>query len=408
VYRLRTTKNAGYGVRVQRLDRYVLREFVPVFLTAFMVVTGVLLLGRLLGLVTLVLHNRFAWSTALRFLAYTLPTLSGFTLPVAFLLGCALTFNRLATDSEYIALQAAGISLYRLVAPLAGVAVGLFLLTSLIHCYVTPWGFQGLRQLFFEVARQQTLVLLRPGEFQDLFRHFTVYVARTQPETQRLEGIFIADERQAVPQVITARAGEVHVHDATLHVLLRLEDGRIHRLLPAGSRYQIFRFDRYDVRLALHSRLARQVRGATRPRELFPAQLRAAMQQASGPWARRLRFVWHKRFALPFACIVFAGLGPSLGVVQTRSGRSGGYILGMGALFVYYLLFSASNALGEETTWPLLLIAWFPNVLMGGVAWWLLRRTAHTMPEWNLVASLTWLTQRRRRRGHTSHWARRS
>ncbi len=393
---------------MQRLDRYVLQEFVPFFLTAFMVVTGVLLLGRLLGLVTLVLHNRFEWGTALRFLAYTLPTLSGFTLPVALLLGCALTFNRLTTDSEYIVLQAAGISLYRLVAPLAGVAVVLFVLTSLIHWYVTPWGFQELRRLFFDVARHQTHALLRPGEFQDMFRHLTVYVARTHPETQRLEGIFIADERQEVLQVITARAGEVRLHRDSLQVLLRLEEGRIHRFLAADNRYQILRFDRYDVRLALHTRLARHVRGATRPREFFPAQLRAAMQQESGAGSRRLQFVWHKRFALPFACIVFVGLGPSLGVVQTRSGRSGGYILGIGALFVYYLLFSASNALGEETTWPPLLIAWFPNVLMGGVAWWLLRRTARTMTQWDFMTSLAWFTHLVRRRRSSPHLERRS
>ncbi|MEE9148600.1 MAG: LPS export ABC transporter permease LptF [Candidatus Tectomicrobia bacterium] len=374
------------------LDRYILREFIPFFTIAFMVVTLVLLLEKLLWLTTLVLQNRLDWFTSIRFLSYTLPTISGLTLPMAFLIGCTLTFNRLSADSEYVVMRAAGISFYRLLAPLLAVGVLMYGLSSLLHLYVSPWGVQGLRRLFFEVAQSQAHYFLRPGEFHDTFRGLIVYVEHTSPDVQRLEGIFIADVRSATPQVITAREGKLLTYADALQVVLRLKQGRIHRYVAAEKRYQLLRFERYDIRLNIDTRLARQVSGAIRPRELFPSQLRAEItrRRAAGENARRFIFHWHQLFALPFTCILFAALGPSLGVVHTRSGRSGGYIFGLCAIFAYYLCLIASNVMGEETVLSPLGVAWLPNLLMGGVTLWLLRRTARAASQLDMTGVLDW------------------
>jgi lipopolysaccharide export LptBFGC system permease protein LptF len=74
--------------------------------------------------------------------------------------------------------------------------------------------------------------------------------------------------------------------------------------------------------------------------------------------------------------MLFAGLGPTLGVVETRSGRSGGYVLGLLAIFIYYIFLTAGTALGEKTSFSPLLAAWLPNLCMGLGTALLLRRTA--------------------------------
>ena len=79
----------------------------------------------------------------------------------------------------------------------------------------------------------------------------------------------------------------------------------------------------------------------------------------------------------PLACIIFAGLGPALGTAQTRSGRSAGYLLSIAGIFVYYILLSASDALGEDRGLPPVLAAWLPNMCMVGLTALLLRRHVH-------------------------------
>jgi lipopolysaccharide export system permease protein len=258
--------------------------------------------------------------------------------------------------------------------------------------YGAPWGFQGLRGLIFEVARLQAHSHLRPREFNDTFAGLVLYAERLRPELRRLESVFIADTRTTPPQVITARQGELLSRADTWQVLLRLEDGMIHRYVPAQQRYHLLRFRSYDVHLDLEAQLARGFRRDVRPRELFPAQLQHEIRrrQAAGEESRQLVLFWHTLFALPFACMIFAGLGPALGVVETRSGRSGGYVLGLLAIFVYYIFLTAGNALGEETPFPPLLAAWLPNLCMGGLTALVLWRTARAGTRLELTASFGW------------------
>ncbi len=361
------------------IDRYIIRELWPSFLLALVVATLVLFVDKLLWLTSLILRNHLDLMTSGLLLCYTLPTVSGLTLPIAFLIGCTLTFNRLSMDSEYIVLKAAGISTYRLLVPLGAAAVVVYGLSSFVLMYVSPWGFQGLQRLFFEVARSHAYYHLQEHEFNDGFQGLVLYVERTVPEQQRLEGVFIADTRSGVSQIITAQAGELFSEPEALRVVLRLEQGAIHRSAPPYKRYDVLTFGHYDVVLNLETSLARQARDEARPRELFPSQLRAeiARRQALGQPSRYLVLYWHKLFALPFASIIFAGLGPALGVVQPKSGRSAGYVLGLGAIFIYYIFLTASDALTDKIPFfPAFLAAWFPNICMSGITIFLLRRTS--------------------------------
>ncbi|RMD65706.1 LptF/LptG family permease, partial [Candidatus Parcubacteria bacterium] len=311
-----------------RLDRYLLRECVSFFLLALGVTTAILLLDKLPWLVSLTLRHRLSFSTFLRFLGYILLTLSSLSVPIAFLIGGTLTFNRLALDNEYTALQAAGVSFYRLIAPLLALACLLYVVVGLLQMYAAPWGFRMIRQLFFEVAQRRALFHLRPQEFNDTFKGLVLYVERISPE-QRLEGVFIADLRTPVPRILTARTGAILRHTSAQQVILRLEHGVMHHYLPTQKRYQLFHFRRYDIVLELDTRLGQHIGRAPRPRELFPTQLLQVIRQRQVQRKPYLRYVlfWHRGFALPFACLIFAGLGPALGVVPPRLGRSGGYVI---------------------------------------------------------------------------------
>lgn len=386
------------------IDRYILREFMLFFSLAFAVATFVLFLDKLLWLTTLALRSRLAWTTVAHFFGYLLPTVSGLTLPIAFLIGCTLTFSRLSTDSEYIVLKAAGVSFYRMLLPLLVLAAVMYVLCSAILMYLSPWGMQGLRQLLFEVARSRAHYHLEAGQFHDAFEGLMVYVKRTYPEDRRLDGLFIADTRTEPGQVITARTGELLIQEDDLKVVLRLREGRLHRYAPESKRYHLLRFERYDVQLNLDTELSQKATRQRQARELYPAQLRAEIvqRQAAGQDTRGLLVFQQQRYTLPFACMLFAVLGPGLGVVRTRSGRSGGYVFGIGAIFFYYVFSTAGDALGEETRLPPLLAAWLPNIVMVSLIPWLVRRANRDAARVDLSAMWSWLC---RRFGHRLHAA---
>jgi lipopolysaccharide export system permease protein len=364
--------------RMRLIDRYVLNEFWPLFGLAYGVATFIFFLDKLFRIASLALNYHLDMFTVVQLFAYLLPTVSGLTLPIAFLVGCTLTFNRLSTDSEIVALKASGIGFYRLLLPLFPVAFLVYALSSAMLMYGSPWGFQGVKHLFLDVARTRVLYELRPGEFLDAFAGLSVYIERTDPQARRLEGVFIAETRVQPQQVITAKEGELLASADGLQILLRLTDGRLHRYDPEQKRYHLLRFEHYDVQLSLYTELARWLNRPAKPREFFPAQLQAEIdtRQAKGEDVSKLILFRHKQFTLPFACLLFAGLGPSIGMVRTRSGRSSGYIVGVGVIFVYYLFLTASDVVAQDLGAPLLLASWFPNLVMCAVTLWLVRRTA--------------------------------
>ena len=361
------------------IDRQIIQELIPLTLIALGVTTSVFFLDKLMGMASLVLQNRLGFGASWWLLCYTLPTISGLTLPIGFLIGCTLTLHRMSDDSELVVLHAAGISVYRLLAPFFLVAAAAYGISTVALMYVSPWGHQGLQHLVFNVARDRAYYHLTPKTFNDAFKGLMFYVERADPENQRFEGIFVSDNRSALSQVITAEEGTLFVQPEALQVILRLSDGIIHRYLPADRRYHLVQFEQYDVVLDLNTRLARESSGSANVREMFPHQVRAeiARREALGEKVKALRLFWHKLFALPFACVIFAGLGPALGVIQTRSGRSAGYLLSIAGIFVYYVLLSASDALGEDNKLPPMLAAWVPNLCMAAFTVLLLHRYVH-------------------------------
>lgn len=382
------------------LDRYIVRELIPPLLLTMVITTFIFFLDKLVWLASLVVRNNLDFATSWRFLCYTVPTVSSLTLPIAFLIGCTLTFTRLSMDSEYVILRASGVSVLRLMRPLLAVAVIMYALASALLIYVSPWGFQKLRALFFEVARSSAYYYLQAREFNDTFQGLVLYVERTNPELQRLEGLFISHTPpgtapDATSQVITARSGTLLVLAEERRVMLHLEDGAVHRYDPVNKRYYLLRFHSHDIALEIDARVIPQGRDEVRPREWYPARLLAETQRLKALGrdkdVRQLQVYWHKLFALPFACFIFAGLGPSLGVVQPRAGRAGGYIFGFGAIFLYYLFLAASDAVGEASpVIPPVLAAWFPNLCMGGMTLWLIQRTAHDRAPLNVTWFWEW------------------
>ena len=88
----------------------------------------------------------------------------------------------------------------------------------------------------------------------------------------------------------------------------------------------------------------------------------------------------HKRYAIPFACIVFALIGVPLGIQPRRSGRSHGFIFTILIFLAYYVSLTASEIFAVRHTIPPFLAGWAPNFLFGGLGVYLLIKAANESP----------------------------
>lgn len=85
---------------------------------------------------------------------------------------------------------------------------------------------------------------------------------------------------------------------------------------------------------------------------------------------------YHKKFAIPFACIVFILIGAPIGVRARRGGY--GFAMGMSTLVfvIYYLTLTGGEDLADRRLLPPWLSMWLANIVFLVFGLWLLRRTA--------------------------------
>ena len=92
---------------------------------------------------------------------------------------------------------------------------------------------------------------------------------------------------------------------------------------------------------------------------------------------QRYRLEFHKKFAIPFACLAFVLFAFPVGLVPHRSGRSVGFGLGLLVAVVYWSLLVAGDTLGtRDLDLSPALAMWAPNVLvvLAGLAVLLVRK----------------------------------
>lgn len=376
------------------LDRYILREMVVPFLLGLAIFTSILLIIRILKLVELVVNRGVPIGQMMLVFSYVLPAFLEVTVPMALLLAILVAFGRLSSDSEIIALRAAGVSLFRLLGPVAVLASAVALLTLWLSIAARPWGNSHLRTGLYEIVKTRAAAGIKPKIFNDEFKDLVIYVDAIQPVSDLLEGVLISDTRDAsMHNTVYAESGRLVTSERRHTLTLRLQNGGIYST-GRGQGYQDTRFATYDITLDLNAALAQLRDREKDASEMTVAELNTAIatKQAQGEPAYVERIEAARKYAIPFACLVFAALGVPLGIQPSRSAHSRGFSLSLALIFLYYLLLTFGQNLAERGALPPLIAVWLPNVVLAGVATVLLTRaagdnTSRQMPLWDRAAA---------------------
>jgi len=384
----RKSASSGCSARTHPLDvpprvvrivhRYIFREILVPFALGLSLFTFVLLIARLIKLIELVVNRGVPLVSVLRLLTYILPAFLEVTLPMAMLLAILVAFGRLSADSEMVALRSSGLSLYQLVPPVAVFVMIAMLLTGALSFYARPWGTRSLKGALYEIARTRATAGIKPQVFNDDFPGLVIYTEGVDPTTDRLRHVLVADEREAGQrQTIFAREATMVSDPRLLTVTLRLRQGFIASTDNRGGADYQTDFETYDVNLDLRQAFAAARRDRD-PKEMTLPQVRRAIaaKQASGqPYVSEL-VEYHRKFAIPFACIVFGLVATPLGALPVRAARARGFAVSLVMIFVYYILLSAGQALAEQELVPAVVGLWLPNLLFALLGLYLFTQVA--------------------------------
>lgn len=347
----------------KRVFVYLLSEMIPSFLLGVFIFITVLLMFQALRLTEFLLIHGIRWSTMLKIMSYMSISFLPLLMPMSLLFAVLLTYNRLSADSEIIALKSSGVNSTDIALPAVIFSLVVALISSQTSFYLAPWGNRQFEVLINRLGNTKAAASVREGTFSEGFFDLVVYANKVNSQTGQLSDIFIYDEKNpAAPLTIVALDGEI-VPDSTHpghSVLLRLFKGQIHR---KAETHTVINFDSYDVLLSDPIKLQEKEK-TTSSLNLDELLALRTNSNFSAEQRREYDIELHKRWALSSACLVFCLLGLAFGIVTNRrSGKSSGFILSMGLIILYWIIYISFESLVRSNQMNVWIGLWLPNLL---------------------------------------------
>ncbi len=355
------------------LTRYILREVTSHALIGAAIFTFVLFTRDLGRILELVVRASAPLPSIAEIFFYTVPLALTYTIPMSVLVGILIGLSRLAADSEITAMRASGMGVWdfgRILAIFIAFAWGLALFNGL---YVAPWSLASLGKLEDQLKGSQVSYEVQPRVFYEGFPKIVLYVqdVHNAQGGAAWNGVFLADiSDPSSPKITLAREG-IMVPEGRDRLHLHLKDGSSHETDPAQpDRYQISTFEQTDIPIELASSESKDEQipyKAIGTRELH--QRAASVDPAT---ARLYLIEYYNRFALPTACLVLAMVGIPLGLSSKKSGKSGGFVITIVLVFVYYFVSLIGVSLAKQGRVGPMFGAWLANIVFFAAALFLL------------------------------------
>jgi lipopolysaccharide export system permease protein len=264
------------------------------------------------------------------------------SIPLAFLIGLLAAFSRLSNDSEIIAVKASGISLLRIAMPtffLAG-AIGIFL--SQLNNHWVPSSITTYKSLEEKVRNTKVSSIIKEGAFTSGFFDMLIYAEKVDRKKNRLQKVFIFDERESKnPMIYVAKEGSIiptkTKQDLGLSIIFKLANGAMHHSNLEQRSYEKIDFDAYQLYLKIHEAGDQP---SLNPNMIPEDELLKIIRQnpIGSPTYREHMGEYWRRNALALSPIAFVLLGIGLGTFRQRSTRLNGPLVGLIIAIFYWTL----------------------------------------------------------------------
>jgi lipopolysaccharide export system permease protein len=367
------------------VNKYIFKEMIPPFSISIVFFTFIFLMAKILLITNLVVNYNISLSKVILLLFYFIPYFLVFVVPMSVMMAVLLTFLRLSSDNEIIALKTGGVSIYGLLPPVLIFCLMGYIITFFLAAYGMPWGKTSVKKLTVDVAASNLELGLKERIFNDNFKDVMLYVNEINVKKGELIDVFVEDKRtENMISTIVAPKGVLVSDKDKLLFRLRLFDGKINQVSVKNKSVNSISFQTYDINLDLKSALADPKRKLAQKdeKEMTLSELHDYLINAKDKNSRYYDSLveLHKKFSIPFACFVLGILALPLGARLKSSRRSYGLVVSLAFFLLYYLLLSIGYVFANTRYYPPLIGMWVPNMVIGCIGIYLIYKTAKDLP----------------------------
>lgn len=297
---------------------------------------------------------------------YMVPMFLIMVLPISCMVSVFLTFLRMSTDRELVALKAGGVSIYQMLRSPAVFSFLCMCLALFISMHAISWGANSFRSTILHIANTRAKVVVQPGVFnRDIFG-LTLFARKVDPISGKLQQVIFEDTTQDEGSSITVLApeGSIITDHERGALIFNLKNGRLYRV--DDDNVSILDFEEYSVGLDISSLFSSVDIGDIKPKDMAWDDLVAMDRDKNAPdtrYQRRVEVELQKRWSMPVACLVLGVFAMPLACAFEGVRRQLGIVLALVMFLLYYSVFSVGLATGESGLLPPSIGMWLANLL---------------------------------------------
>jgi lipopolysaccharide export system permease protein len=293
--------------------RYMFRQVTNAFLLILLTLTLVVWLATALKELNLITSQGQGILLFFQMTLLSLPSLMALIAPNAMLMAALYTLDRMNNDSELIVMTSAGAPIWRIGAPLVGLAALVSIGILLANLYLTPASMRALRTFLTQVRADLISQVLQPGRFSSPEGGLTFHI-RDRSLNGELLGLLVHDEREDT-QVMSylAERGRIISNDEGSYLVML--EGYVHRYNSEGKdkEVQIVAFDQNMIDLSEFTPKDSSGKDL-RPREQYTSELFFPVMNnpTNKRNAGRIRSELHERLSTPLYPLAFVFIALAL------------------------------------------------------------------------------------------------
>ena len=212
---------------MKKLDRLILRSFLGPLLLTFTVAVFVLLMQFVWKYIDDLVGKGLEFSVIAELLLYASATFVPMALPIAVLFASIMTMGNFGEKYELVAMKAGGISISRVMMPMALVVL---LLTGVAFYFsnnVMPTAMLRYRMTLYDITRKKPAVNIRPGEYYKDIEGYVIRVGSKDNDNGLLRDIIIYDHTSGGRDVnvTVAKSGHMTASADNRYLCFTLRDG---------------------------------------------------------------------------------------------------------------------------------------------------------------------------------------
>ncbi len=232
-----------------KLDFHILKTHIGPFVFSFVMLMFIFLMQFLMRAVDWLVGKGLSTWVITELIALSLSWMVVLAVPMSVLVATLMAFGKLSSQNEFTAMKAAGMSLYRMMAPVFIVSLLLTWLLIQFNNDVLPGANHRLKVLMIDIRRIKPTLTIEKGIFSQDIQGYSILARNTEENSNDLDGVTIYDYTDpSTNVVVTAEKGKVSFTPDYRKLIMDLDNGEIHQMSTQDPQaYRRMRFSRHRI-----------------------------------------------------------------------------------------------------------------------------------------------------------------